>query len=307
MAILDPVDLQKLRVRGIPVQTALRQTPTIPGPRQIGQAINQLPAILGAPLAGIANIASAAKEDFLSGITGAPSNPTTYEGKTLRQLLTPASAPAVAQAVSQAATPAVSQAPAPVSNPVAAPTPNQTGVSVEQFDKGGMQNIEPPRSRTPDGQPVFSTGGPLGGTAQLGSGPAKYVPNDFGAGRTNVVSNIVPYSGGGSASTYNPNSVLNFTPSTGGGLPLSKVEQNALARSRQIDGAFQQLMAQVQKAPQSYGELFARKGKLAALNELAALAQAAGTNYIQGAGDVLSADTNRYGTDRQFQIGRAHV
>jgi hypothetical protein len=115
----------------------------------------------------------------------------------------------------------------------------------------------------------------------------------------------VPTGIGGSASTYNPNSRLNFTPtarSSGAG----SAESVALARSRELDGLFQAIMQKAQREPQSYGELFARKGTLASLNALARLSQTAGSNYIQGAGDVLQAETSRYSTDRNFEaeLGR---
>jgi hypothetical protein len=62
----------------------------------------------------------------------------------------------------------------------------------------------------------------------------------------------------------------------------------------------QQIIRQAQQTPGSYGELFARKGTLAALGALGPLAQAAGSNVIQGVGDELQADTARYGIDTGF-------
>ena len=172
----------------------------------------------------------------------------------------------------------------------------------------------PPRNLTPDGPPVYSTGSATRGTAQYGNRAVQSIPSDYGAGRTNVAPSFagaVPTSVGGSAPTYNPNSVLNFTPanpatrSSGAG----RAESVALARSRELDGLFQSIMQKAQREPQSYGELFARKGTLASLNALAGLSQAAGSNYIQGAGDVLQAETSRYGTDRSFEseLGRQAV
>ena len=164
----------------------------------------------------------------------------------------------------------------------------------------------PPRNLTPDGPPVYSTGSATRGTAQYGNRAVQNIPSDYGAGRTNVVPSFtgaVPTSVGGSASTYNPNSRLNFTPASPAtrGSGAGSAESVALARSRELDGLFQSIMQKAQREPQSYGELFARKGTLASLNALAGLSQAAGSNYIQGAGDVLQAETSRYGTDRNFE------
>jgi len=161
----------------------------------------------------------------------------------------------------------------------------------------------PSRNLTPDGPPVYSTGSATRGTAQYGGRVVQNIPSDYGAGRTNVVPSFTgaaPAGVGGSAATYNPNSRLNFTPAAQGSA-AGRAESVALARSRELDGLFQSLMQQAQRQPQSYGELFARRGTLASLNALAGLSQAAGSNYIQGAGDVLQAETSRRGQDLGFE------
>jgi len=169
----------------------------------------------------------------------------------------------------------------------------------------------PPAYMTPSVAAPFSTGSATRGTAQYGNRAVQNIPSDYGAGRTNVVPSFtgaVPTGIGGSASTYNPNSRLNFTPtarSSGAG----SAESVALARSRELDGLFQAIMQKAQREPQSYGELFARRGTLASLNALAGLSQAAGSNYIQGAGDVLQSETSRRGQDLGFEseLGRQAV
>ena len=274
----------------------------------VGQGINQVPRLIGIPLAGGANIASEIGAGFMSGLTGTERTPTRYRPLTLQQMLAPSAPQAPA-----------SNTPAPnfnvpgrtlaaplegeallrsgVPTPAAAPR-RMTPEAQVAYISGG-----PPRNLTPDGPPVYSTGSATRGTAQYGNRAVQSIPSDYGAGRTNVVPSFtgaVPTSVGGSASAYNPNSRLNFTPtarSSGAG----SAESVALARSRELDGLFQSIMQKAQREPQSYGELFARRGTLASLNALAGLSQAAGSNYIQGAGDVLQAETSRYNTDRNFE------
>ena len=283
----------------------------------VGQGINQVPRLIGIPLAGGANIASEIGAGFMSGLTGTERTPTRYKPLTLQQMLAPSAAPASSDPAPNFNVPGRTLA-APlegeallrsgVTSPASAPR-RMTPEEQVAYISGG-----PPRNLTPDGPPVYSTGSATRGTAQYGNRAVQSIPSDYGAGRTNVAPSFagaVPTSVGGSAPTYNPNSVLNFTPanpatrSSGAG----RAESVALARSRELDGLFQSIMQKAQREPQSYGELFARKGTLASLNALAGLSQAAGSNYIQGAGDVLQAETSRYGTDRSFEseLGRQAV
>lgn len=273
----------------------------------VGQGVNQVPRLIGTPLAGVANVASDLGAGFMSGLTGTERTPTRYRPLTLQQMLAPPAAPVSNVPV----VPRAESSVAPVASiPVSAPAPRRmTPEEQVAYISGG-----PPRTLAPAGPPVYNTGAATRGTAQYGNRAVQNIPSDYGAGRTNVVPSFtgaVPPGVGGNASTYNPNSRLNFTPASPAtrGSRAGSAESVALARSRELDGLFQSIMQKAQRQPQSYGELFARRGTLASLNALAGLSQAAGSNYLQGAGDVLQSETSRYNTDRNFEseLGRQAV
>ena len=285
----------------------------------VGQGINQVPRLIGMPLAGGANIASEIGAGFMSGLTGTERTPTRFKPLTLQQMLAPSAPQASAPTtpVPNFNVPGRTLAPplegeALLRSGVTAPASTPRRMTPEEqvaYISGG-----PPRNLTPDGPPSYNTGSATRGTAQFGSGPVQSIPSNFGAGRTNVVPSFAgaaPAGVGGSASTYNPNSRLNFTPANPAarGSGAGSAESVALARSRELDGLFQSIMQQAQRQPRSYGELFARRGTLASLNALAGLSQAAGSNYIQGAGDVLQSETSRRGQDLGFEseLGRQAV
>lgn len=272
-------------VRGMPVQAPAGTAP-VSVPRALGQGArtaiglaDQSSKLVGIPAAGIANALSSAGAEFMTGLTGKAQTPKQYEGVSFSELfgrgpaapsgLPSNSLPASVQDAAQGLRLAARTAPASQTTPASA---------------------VPPRSMTPDGPRVFSTGNAGFGTAQLGSRAPQRIASNYGAGITNVVPSYVP------PSAYAPQAAQQTTAQRPRG-----AESAALARSREMDAMLRQLVQRVQQEPQSYGELFARKGTLAALGQLGDLSQAAGTNYIQGAGDVLQADTSRYSTDRGFE------
>lgn len=253
----------------------------------LGQAIN-IPAVIGSSVAGTA--VDTARQvtspfvEFGAGLAGIEPGPST-----------PAPAPA---AVPTGPVPEFRLPPGILPAPPSPPSlqiQRPAGATTSTPVTPGV----PPRTLTPDGPPVFRTGGPRGGTAQFAGGAVQRVANDYGAGRTNIVPSYPLRDGPAAAAS----------PAARAAQAPGRAESAALARSRELDGMLRALVQQAQQEPQSYGELFARKGTLNALREIAGVAQGAGSNYVQSAGDVIQADTSRYGTDRAFEsdLGRQAV
>lgn len=257
----------------------------------LGQAVNSRMAMgrsMATNIGGALGIMAKPFADFGAGLLGVERQPAAVSPPAAA-----ASAPVPEFRVPAGILPASPQGTAlltqGVTPPPAAPRQPTPEEQVAFFERG------PPRALTPDGPPVYSTGSGTSGTAQFGNRAVQTIPSNYGAGRTNVVPSFVP-------DGYNPASALNFTPPRPGAQSSRPrgASSRAEARSQQLDSMLQQIIRQAQQTPGSYGELFARKGTLAALGALGPLAQAAGSNVIQGVGDELQADTARYGIDTGF-------
>jgi len=68
-------------------------------------------------------------------------------------------------------------------------------------------------------------------------------------------------------------------------------------RSQDFDSVLKNLVAQATREPDSYGELFRRKGVLNALNDIAGVATSAGTNAAQDIANVRNAVEQRLDTE----------
>ena len=76
-------------------------------------------------------------------------------------------------------------------------------------------------------------------------------------------------------------------------------------RSNDFDSILKNLVSQATREPDSYGELFRRKGVLNALNDIAGVAQGAGTNAAQDIANVRNNIEQRYSTDLTDQARAA--
>jgi len=76
-------------------------------------------------------------------------------------------------------------------------------------------------------------------------------------------------------------------------------------RSQDFDSVLKNLVAQATREPDSYGELFRRKGVLNALNDIAGVATSAGTNAAQDIANVRSAVEQRLNTELTDQSREA--
>lgn len=76
-------------------------------------------------------------------------------------------------------------------------------------------------------------------------------------------------------------------------------------RSQDFDSVLKNLVAQATREPDSYGELFRRKGVLNALNDIAGVATSAGTNAAQDIANVRNAVEQRLNTELTDQSREA--
>lgn len=142
------------------------------------------------------------------------------------------------------------------------------------------------------GPPVYSTGNARSGTMTSSRG-TQTVPSDYGAGRTNTFSSaaLPTYQ-----SVAQPQQVrANY--------PRSYAPDATAARSRELDASVAELVRRVQQPLMSYGDLFQRRGALAALQAMSGLAQGAGTNAVTAAGQQLDASTRMRGQDIDERLG----
>jgi hypothetical protein len=184
--------------------------------------------------------------------------------------------------------------------------PEQPGVSLV-VPKAGMQPAQTqdqPKLLSPEqqlavvlagppgltqGPPVYTTS-PTSGTLTSSRG-TQTVPNNYGAASVNTYSALeaLPRAQFGSGQ-YGM-----AQPSAGG--VRSAASDVTRDRSSQMDRAVAELVKRVQAPLNSYGDLFQRKGALAALNAMSGLAQGAGSNYVAATGDQLSANVQTRGQD----------
>jgi hypothetical protein len=76
-------------------------------------------------------------------------------------------------------------------------------------------------------------------------------------------------------------------------------------RSQDFDTLLKNLVAQATRTPDSYGELFRRKGVLASLGQIAGVAQGAGTNLTQDVTNLRTVLEQRRGDDLTAQLREA--
>lgn len=215
--------------------------------------------------------------------------------------------------------------PTPVTSaPLAPPAPLASGASVLQ-----RPAPEAPVAAPVTGTPAPPSAGPNLLAQQRNTAPDLY-PNRA----------VLPARGGQPAATFTGPQVASLSARVNGGSyappALSQAAAPAVfqsgtrgndgvsravqARGQMLDQLYQQALQRVNSNQlNSYGDLFDRKRDMNTLAQLGPLVQAGGSNVVQAAGDVLnantaqrgqdinregnflSADTQRYGTDRRFE------
>lgn len=184
--------------------------------------------------------------------------------------------------------------------------PEQPGVSlvVPKAGKQPAQTQDQPKLLSPEqqlavvlagppgltqGPPVYTTS-PTSGTFTSSRG-TQTVPNNYGAAGVNTYSALeaLPRAQFGSGQ-------YGMTQPSAGSV-RSAASDVTRDRSSQMDRAVAELVKRVQAPLNSYGDLFQRKGALAALSAMSGLAQGAWSNYVAAAGDQLSANVQTRGQD----------
>jgi len=224
--------------------------------------------------------AQAVGSDFMSGFRGQrptpadPAGPTNFSGPGIPQSQALTGLPLLTQGVTQPA-----QTPAPAQP--ARLTPEQQVAYISAGPPGLVA-----------GPPVYSTGNAQGGT-MVSSRGVQSVPANYGAGRTNTFNTMA------SLPTYQ--SAVSAPPRND--MPRNYAPDATAARSRELDASVAELVRRVQQPLMSYGDLFQRRGALAALQAMSGLAQGAGTNAVTAAGQQLDANTQMRGQDINERLG----
>ncbi len=248
---------------------------------QAGQAVGEIGARVGRGVAGAAmapvRAAQSVGADFMAGFRGqqpAPRSTASAADFTGPGISTPtalAGLPLLTRGVTQPTAPAQPQR----------ETPEQQVARLTATPPGLVA-----------GPPVYSTGNARSGTMTSSRG-TQTVPSDYGAGRTNTFSSaaLPTYQ-----SVAQPQQVrANY--------PRSYAPDATAGRSREMDAAVAELVSRVQQPLMSYGDLFQRRGALAALTAMSGLAQGAGSNAVTAAGQQLEADTRARGQDIDERLG----
>ena len=224
--------------------------------------------------------AQAVGSEFMAGFRGqrptpaAPAGPTNFSGPGIPRSQALTGLPLLSQGVTQPA-----QAPAPA--PPARLTPEQQVAYISAGPPGLVA-----------GPPVYSTGNAQGGT-MVSSRGVQSVPANYGAGRTNTFNTMA------SLPTYQ--SAVSAPPRND--MPRNYAPDATAARSRELDASVAELVRRVQQPLMSYGDLFQRRGALAALQAMSGLSQGAGTNAVTAAGQQLDASTRMRGQDIDERLG----
>lgn len=260
-------------------------------PYRVGERIAQAVTATGdlASRAGSAAVAAATApvraaqavgSDLMAGFRGqrptpaAPAGPTNFSGPGIPRSQALTGLPLLTHGVTQPA-----QTPTPAQP--ARLTPEQQVAYISAGPPGLVA-----------GPPVYSTGNARSGTMTSSRG-TQTVPSDYGAGRTNTFSSaaLPTYQ-----SVAQPQQVrANY--------PRSYAPDATAGRSREMDAAVAELVSRVQQPLMSYGDLFQRRGALAALTAMSGLAQGAGSNAVTAAGQQLEADTRARGQDIDERLG----
>jgi len=200
---------------------------------------------------------------------------------TLRSVVSPeqtAPAPALTR------TPSRGQ-PAPAAPAPIATTPRQTAPAYSM-------------DRVPEGGSYMAWGdrGARGGAGSLSITPQR--AREL-SGQSNIVpAGTIPQLGLGSQPAYGA--------AQGLGRPDAPRRSTLIGdRSQDFDSVLKSLVAQATREPDSYGELFRRKGVLNALNDIAGVATSAGTNAAQDIANVRNAVEQRLNTELTDQSREA--
>ncbi len=200
---------------------------------------------------------------------------------TLRSVVSPeqtAPAPALTR------TPSRGQ-PAPAAPAPIATTPRQTApaYSMDRVPEGG-------------GYMEWGDRGARGGAGSLSVTPQR--ARELSGQSSIVPAGTIPQLGLGSQPAY--------TAPQGLGRPDAPRRSTLISdRSQDFDSVLKNLVAQATREPDSYGELFRRKGVLNALNDIAGVATSAGTNAAQDIANVRSAVEQRLDTELTDQSREA--
>lgn len=200
---------------------------------------------------------------------------------TLRSVVSPeqtAPAPALTR------TPSRGQ-PAPAAPAPIATTPRQTApaYSMDRVPEGG-------------GYMEWGDRGARGGAGSLSVTPQR--ARELSGQSSIVPAGTIPQLGVGSQPAY--------TDPQGLGRPDAPRRSTLIGdRSQDFDSVLRNLVAQATREPDSYGELFRRKGVLNALNDIAGVATSAGTNAAQDIANVRSAVEQRLDTELTDQSREA--
>ena len=199
---------------------------------------------------------------------------------TLRSVVSPEQA---APAPALVRTPSRGQ-PAPVMQPEQQPRANSPAPTYS------MDSV-------PQGGGFMSWGGSAGGRAP---GSLSITPDrarELAGQGTTVPAGTIAQLGGGAQPIYS---------AAPGGQPNVPQRSHLIGdRSNDFDTMLKGLVSQATQTPDSYGALFQRKGVLHALNDIAGVAQGAGTNAAQDIANVRNNIEQRYSTDLTDQARAA--
>ena len=261
---------------GLGVRELLRQTFVV-APREVANAVTD-------PVVQVARPAG----DFLSALVGGPQSPSPARTSaqapnypTLRSVVSPeqtAPAPALTR------TPSRGQ-PAPAAPAPIATTPRQAApvYSMDSVPAGG-------------GYMEWGDRGARGGAGSLSVTPQR--ARELSGQSSIVPAGTIPQLGLGSQPAY--------TAPQGLGRPDAPRRSTLISdRSQDFDSVLKNLVAQATREPDSYGELFRRKGVLNALNDIAGVATSAGTNAAQDIANVRNAVEQRLNTELTDQSREA--
>ena len=281
-------------------EAAVRQQSARAGGGVLGAGVGAREVIrqgVGRPLeTGINNVADTTRllvgtpaeflQGLVAGVPAAPARATAANAPapnypTLRSVVSPeqtAPAPALTR------TPSRGQ-PAPAAPAPIATTPRQTApvYSMDRVPEGG-------------GYMEWGDRGARGGAGSLSITPQR-------ARELSGQSSIVP---AGTISQLGLGSQPAYGAAQGLGRPDAPRRSTLIGdRSQDFDSVLKNLVAQATREPDSYGELFRRKGVLNALNDIAGVATSAGTNAAQDIANVRSAVEQRLDTELTDQSREA--
>jgi hypothetical protein len=281
-------------------EAAVRQQSARAGGGVLGAGVGAREVIrqgVGRPLeTGINNVADTTRllvgtpaeflQGLVAGVPAAPARATAANAPapnypTLRSVVSPEQA---APAPDLTRTPSRGQ-PAPAAPVPIATTPRQTApvYSMDRVPEGG-------------GYMEWGDRGARGGAGSLSITPQR--ARELSGQSSIVPAGTIPQLGLGSQPAYGA--------AQGLGRPDAPRRSRLIGdRSQDFDSVRKRLVAQATREPDSYGELFRRKGVLNALNDIAGVATSAGTNAAQDISNVRNAVEQRLDTELTDQSREA--